>query len=758
MAYHRFTIAPLLASTLALALACCPVPIAAQYAGNGPHLPDEYLNIKLRYPGVYKITGSQLADAGAPLQRMKPANLVLYSNGTTVPLLVNAAENNHLTADDSLEFVGDSPRGDATWFLPDNKRNVYFLSWEPKLATDTTSSGQLTAKRAQPPGSTPAPEQYFWQWRHIEKNATFWFSTLSPDQTDNFYWFHVTADMKPSDALQVYLDFPGFAPRAGAPAEVDVHVLGATKAAGLSPSHKFRVSYNTQPAGTVEFDDVAMHSARFTLPPDSISDKPVRVTFAAPEERADAVDKIFVDWFNVRYPSRFDMASADFYQFNNNLVQSGDGTQSTSALLLKNLPAGSMVIDPSTRTAWQAAETQTEISIPNNNLPTTYTAAAPYARLTPDSITLVSTSTHSINLSADLQALVIYHPSVAATAASYTAYRNERGWNAAAVPVQTIFDSYSNGYISDEALKKFIGMVRGLASTLTHVVLIGDAHYDFREARTQDYPTQLDILIPIHWVYRPGVSWSGGYQDDNWYGSFDSAYRPDLAVGRIPVNDDAAGMEYLRKIIEYETLKKSKTDPGLMISSVERSFQDYVTEIATTHQDKLTSYSYLFPTADNASHMITNLLHEINAGKQLLYYVGHGGSLVWRVGPVDFTRQKDLFTPADVRKLTNKRHYPFIVCASCYTTAFDQAESIGEALVNQPAAGAIAVLGAPWKATVQESHSFNRKLFGYYFDPQVKTIGEASLRAHRDHIPADQNAARFNSFTLLGDPCLEIVR
>src|SRR5690606_29217392 len=109
-------------------------------------------------------------------------------------------------------------------------------------------------------------------------------------------------------------------------------------------------------------------------------------------------------------------------------------------------------------------------------------------------------------------------------------------------------------------------------------------------------------------------------------------------------------------------------------------------------------------------------------------------------------------------RLQNRAHYPVIVCASCYTTAFDQAQSIGEALVNQPGAGAIAVIGAPWKATVQESLLFNQHFFRHYFDPAVATIGQASLLAHRDHIPAGQNEALYNSFTLLGDPAVQLIR
>lgn len=724
------------------AIAAEAVPAAAD-----PAIAHDQWRLELKYPGVYRVTGKELSDAGIPLADVVPEKVGLYSAGSIVPVFLSGVSDGTFDTTDTLEFVGESPRGDVTWYMPTNKYNVYYL----KLYDSNPVQYRAQAVAA----VEENVKQHFWQWQHLEKDYLFWFSTLPPDQTDNFFWFSHRAGTPPGDTFQTWLSFPGFEQSLNLPAEVTMQVFGATKAVNLSPSHQFELLYNEQNIGTLEFDGIGLDRQVFTIDSAKVADEPTRIGLKTPDNRTTAVDSIFMDWMNLRYPSRFDGNGIEFYRFNNDLVSDSG---STEVLHITDLPASASVFDPGNRVVWQLAENQTSAEIKNCPNLTTYTAVTPAARMRVEAIKPTIPLADPQQLPADLQALVVYHPSLRTTAHAYTAYRRERGWKIEAVSVESVFDKLNNGFVSDETLKKYIASVNDHATSLSHIVLIGDAYFDHREAESHDAEKQYETLIPIHWVYRPGVTWSGGYQDDNWYGSFENEFRPDIAVGRIAVNSDAEGMEYLRKVIEYEVLKKGKDDQGLLISSVEKSFQQYVTEIGTTYKDKLSSFTYLFPEAEKATQEVADLLNAFNKGAQLVYYVGHGGAMVWRVGPVDFARQKDLFTPKEVRRLTNQGHYPVVVCASCYTTSFDQPESIGEALVNQPSGGAIAVIGAPWKATVQESHDFNRHFFKYYFSPAVKTIGEASLKAHRDHIPENQSHALFNSFTMLGDPCLEIVR
>jgi hypothetical protein len=146
---------------------------------------------------------------------------------------------------------------------------------------------------------------------------------------------------------------------------------------------------------------------------------------------------------------------------------------------------------------------------------------------------------------------------------------------------------------------------------------------------------------------------------------------------------------------------------------------------------------------------------ELSAGADLLYYLGHGGQYVWRVGPTDFQRQKDLFTPTQVRQLTNAGRYPIITCSSCYTTSFDGPEALGELLVTAPRAGALALIGTTWKSTVYEDHAFNIRLMRGLLDPEkYPRLGDSFLLAKRAHPPVRPTDTDGHAFTLLGDPAV----
>jgi hypothetical protein len=151
----------------------------------------------------------------------------------------------------------------------------------------------------------------------------------------------------------------------------------------------------------------------------------------------------------------------------------------------------------------------------------------------------------------------------------------------------------------------------------------------------------------------------------------------------------------------------------------------------------------------------------------VLYYVGHGGSFVWRVGPVDFAKQEDLFTTADIERLTNEGRYPIVFVSSCYTVSFEHAQSLGESFLLAPERGAIAVVGSPWKTSVHPNHQFNSLMMGYLYSAEYRfrnsmevdegtplRIGDAFLAAK---LSRQVRGAAGIGFTLLGDPCLVVV-
>ena len=715
-------------------------------------LREPHVRIAVRYPGVYRVTGDDLAAAGVDLAVLKPARIGLWSAGRAVPVEINAANPQRFQPADSITFVGDAPRGTFSTYMPLNLRNIYYLTWSDEQPLQYRCETCVTS-------APVASGASFMEDILLERDNLLHYARTGPDVTDYYFWVGQVAGAE--HMYPVFVSFPGFDPRPGRPAEMTLRVFGQTEVASVKPGHVFDVKWGDLSLGRISFDGIGYHDFTTTVPATDTG-ATRRLLLVSPPERKDVVDRLSLDNIRLRYPRRLDADGRHVFFFNSRLVTD----TLTSAVAVSGLQPGTKVYNLSVPLCHVAADAKaTTVAVMLTDQPTSYVAVSPSGWMTPDLITFRPPTDELLDLPPDVEALVMCHPLTARGARALAEYRNSTGLRTHTVDVTRIYDALGNGYISSGALKRYLRFVRQQSSKLRYIVLVGDSTNNYREmahGEPEDpdnaLATHNDIIIPIHWVYQPQTTYSFGYPNDNWYGSFAWPNAPDIAVGRIPANSDEDVFNYLRKVIEYEQLQKSREDRLLLISSVEASFQQLVTQTRDMLAARFTTSTTLFPETSVAEREVARIREEIDAGVQLIYYVGHGGAFVWRVGPIDFKQQKDLFTPADVAKLRNAGRYPLIVCSSCYVTSFDNQFSLGEAFVLQPQAGGIAIVGTPWKTGVYENHAFNEHLLRAYGDLANKRLGDIFMVAKRATRPPNPDVVDFQTFTMLGDPCLELVR
>lgn len=711
----------------------------------------DYMRITLRYRGAYKITGQDLEAAGADLRKIKAQNLALWNEGRLVPVLVDSRSSQFETSD-TIRFLGDGPPGTFSTYRPHNLYNVYYLTWDQavKDAQYSLQAGELA--------STSTVSASFDYKRRLEKDTHFWRTAVEPGITDNFFWLLHAAGREPK--LPIRLSFPGLDPDSDSVSFL-FRFFGLTEVAGLSPHHEFVMSVGETPLGKVSFNGIGYYSFETSAPVSRLTTG--AVTLETPAERSSAVDSVAIDWVELDYWRMTDAGGESYFEFSDDTrppLPPGE------TFLLHNAPTGTLLYAPQHKRVYRYPD-GASLAVPVLDGKTSFTAVGENGYYEADNIVFRSGKKEFWQGLEDTDVLVLYHPRVEKSARFYQQYRQLDGQRVQNVSVLDIYDALDHGFASADAIKRFVRYVAKQAPEFKYLVLFGDATGDSREANYAEReglvpdasPVRAEDLIPIRWIRNPAVPHSGGYPDDNWYGSLGNGNIPDIAVGRIPVNNDVEGFGYARKILEYEQLKKAREDKLLLVASVEQSFQEVVMEAERDLKEEFTTSTRLFPIAEHATEEILNLRKEFEEGIGLLYYVGHGGSFVWRVGPTDFARQKDLFTPADVAKLKHKGHYPIVACSSCYTTSFDADYSLGEALLLQPDGGAIALIGTPWKSTVYEDHAFNRELFKQYRDRENTRLGDIFLKAKQNTTHnRDTNTVDFQSFTLLGDPCLKLVR
>lgn len=707
-----------------------------------------YVRLNVKYFGVYRVTGAELERAGVSLQTMRPADIGLFNEGRAVPVNVVCKNGNSFGSDDYLEFVGTPPVDSTYHYKAWNLDNIYLLRWDGKGAL------HYAAATLEPQDGAKITVL---ATRHIERDEqALRFVPELGTRIDGFFWFYASADTPAGHESPLYIDMDGLDRESTEPVKVTVNVVGLTNVASLKPQHNFDVllvNDHETTLGQLQFDGIGLYSFETSAPASEFSGKD-SVVLRAPAGRSDAVDSLGIDSVQVSYPCKLTAERRTLCDLSGRLT-----TGTNRLAIVSDVLSGTRVFAPATASVYTAdALAPTQITLPVTDQQTSLVAVSPNGCYPVSEIVLQHAPSPLLNRPpADVEVLLYYHPKLTAAAKYYQEYRKNEGLKVLAVDVTTLYDQLNNGFISDMVIKRHARYVADHCKQLKYIVLLGDSVADYREARNYDSIPLPQVLIPIHWVRSPGTRWSGGYLDDNFYGSFSSAYVPDVAVGRIPATDNAQAFAYLQKLVEHEQLGKTRRDPALVLSSVEKSFQDLVAEVQRDHANDFTTVTALFPETSEATEDVHRLRKAIDSGLQLLYYVGHGGGFVWRVGPTDFKLQKDLFTPAEVRKLTNTEHYPVITCSSCYTTSFDLQESLGEALIFQPEGGSIAVVGTPWKSTVYEDHSFNKEFIAAYTRPQNKRLGDAFLTAKKK---SEVTGAQPNvqAFIMLGDPCLKIVR
>lgn len=186
----------------------------------------------------------------------------------------------------------------------------------------------------------------------------------------------------------------------------------------------------------------------------------------------------------------------------------------------------------------------------------------------------------------------------------------------------------------------------------------------------------------------------------------------DVGVGRLSVDDAADLQNQIDKIIAYETA------PTRMAG-----FYDEV--VLAAHPEEGRGYIescrdvadwpyYLYPLdfteryGDSPDGTVANVVGDINDGKVVVAYRGHGSSGSW--AGWDYTG--DYFQSSDVATLTNGSQTPVVFAIACANNSIDTADdSIGETWMEQGGFGAVFHYGS----TRGSSTSHNNELIGWIF-------------------------------------------
>lgn len=351
----------------------------------------------------------------------------------------------------------------------------------------------------------------------------------------------------------------------------------------------------------------------------------------------------------------------------------------------------------------------------------------------------------------DTRQIYIVPETLLASLQPLLAWRATQGVPVAAVSVQDIYDGWSGGQVSPEAIRQFLQAMAQLTPHLQSVALVGDGTYDPLDYSGKHLPT---LIPPFLAHVDPDV---GETACESCYGQLDGADAlsdpiPDLAIGRLPVKSVAELDGLVQKIIAYERApvdawqwrsghvadnhRESNSIPDeagnfpayadtaadLQPGSVDRR-KVYFDPYSATNLNK----PWREPDPLVAHSRVVSLF---NDGAAVVNYQGHGQIDRWAYtaetpsNPVNY-----LFGAQDVAQLRNGVRLPVVLEMACLTGAFMRPEmngsTIDELLLLAPQGGAIATWGSTGLGVAYQ-HEFLQAGFysALWAKPGEATLGE----------------------------------
>jgi hypothetical protein len=324
-------------------------------------------------------------------------------------------------------------------------------------------------------------------------------------------------------------------------------------------------------------------------------------------------------------------------------------------------------------------------------------------------------------------------------------YRNAQGLETRVIPLEAIYNEFNYGLREPEALRTFLAQAYNTWQLPpAYVVLAGNGTYDYRNLQGMN-----DNLIPPLMI----MSLYGLTASDSEFGDLgDTNNAPEIAVGRLPVTNSVQLAAMINKIQAYEALPSPATNQALLVADFTDPLAgDFPDDVLAVQGIVTPAFQVTTVLPSTTTQMHNQVLASLNAGADVMCYLGHGSTTTLGVGTPAYLAITDLGA------LTNAARLPFIVSVCCQVGSFAQPGSVclGQAFVTATNSGAIAVLAASTFSLEYDILNLNSPLMTSFADGSTGRLGDFVRRAMVDYnqTPRWTPCGMFN---LMGDPALRL--
>ena len=639
-----------------------------------------YYKFKITKQGIYRLNAATLAAAGINMEGIHPNRFQLYRDGQEQAIFINGDKDGQFDAGDFIEFYADKNDGKLDTELyrsaADQAHNFYSLYTDTAyyfLTILPASSPIIVARLGELNDTNYAvyiPEPYFSYSQNIVLKDFYYRGGFIPSYPDPYY-------------LSPYLDGEGWVGsliNAGESREFTFNTPFAA-ASGFSPSYETKVFGNSNAnlnANMVNHHlriSVAADAGNYTTIKDSsfvgygvntfnnklsnsnIGNSSTRFRFDVVNDLGVASDIQAVSFVNLKYARLFNLGNQSILRFKHNALQVG----LRSYFKFDSYPVGlqnPILYDLSLgQRITVTCKNSNEIHALLNN------DGKPHEIFLCDSIDVTAVEALqpvnfvSIDPNNNYEFLIVSNEKLNTAATRYKQYRSSK-YNTLLVNSNQLYDLYFYGYPHPLAVRRFSNhlLTKQLIKP-SFLLLLGRGYQNSlsRLPSTNEYFA--NNLVPS----------IGEPASDNMFtaGLAGSTKEPAIATGRISASSNEEVDNYLDKLIYYETSSDSIQawrKQVLHLSGGSDAGQQAIFKSQLATKGNIISGKYFGAnvssynknsTLPTQSNLKQTLIDEINIGKSLVTFLGHGSLSIL---DLDF---------GSIRDLNNRNRYPFFYFNGC---------------------------------------------------------------------------------------------
>ena len=688
---------------------------------------------------LYRITYNNIkAAAGIEPEAIDLNTLRLESSGQKQGVYIfDENENDRLDAGEQIVFYGRA--------LADNKftdENVYWLHFalrgEP--GTQDIEPSRMPTRDATPrTENLVAPNAFLTRVRFEENfhHDVLAGTNIKSELADHYFWTPFRGGNINTSRKDFPIELPNAAPRL----EIDRSATLRVKFQGASrrgvARHQARIAFNGLQLGRVEeWKRQAAPIATRSIPQLRIHHDQVNYmrihALDANGTSAGSYD-FYLDWYELDYWRNF-QADANRLEFNTNTEPRNRGkvqyrvgnifNETIDVYQLDEKGITSKLIGGEVSRRGATYQIRFEDTV---NLHTRYFVIARSAyrsinALIPTPPTLLRSPSNQVDY------IVITHPTFAESIQPLVEFRRSQGLTTLVVDIGDVYDEFSDGLFNPLAIQKFLRYAYNSwqQPAPTYVVLVGDAHYDYKRATVELYRRDPSFRGTYN-LYPIFVPTFHGWAPESGETSMDQRFvnvsgedpLPDMLIGRLSVQTAQELETMVEKIINYEKNFKTGLWQGTLIQVADDNTDNPGDGLFEVSRDEL--MAEVIPVGYNTRPIYLRKIKSpertrlqirsaINQGALAIEYTGHGGIQTWA--------DESIFRLEDVVGLRN-RYLPFVITTTCLNGQFDKPQQVGNFCLSEQFLlgkyGAIATLSATRLTYGTANAEFDIDLFESFF-------------------------------------------